>query len=144
MDNLRIHQDQALDNRNIHKAARLVWLLMHPGPDKEREADYKEKYTLPRSLSHKDLRIYYPALRKAVEQSFPALISLLRQMITVADLRKLPVTTTKNAALSHLTVDILINHETQTITWLPFTQKIYDAEGTQVASVQYNEGSAER
>lgn len=136
---------QTFDNRNLHKFARLLFLLMYPGNAKQREAAYIERFPfLHRTMVWKDLTQNYPALRKLIEDDYPALLSILRQMVRPSDMRKLPVSRIKEGKIARMNVDIVINLETDTITWFPFKQDIFDETGKRVATVHYDEGSTDR
>lgn len=133
------------DNQDLYKSSRLIFLLFYPGNAEQRKAAYIRQFPLlHRTLVWKDLKFFYPALRDLIESQYPALLRLARQVIRPSDMKKFPVTSMKEAQLSHISVDLIINHDQDTITWFPFSQKVYDASGKLIATVQYDEGVANR
>jgi hypothetical protein len=75
-----------------------------------------------------------------LDSTLPDVGAVLSQMIQLDSLTKLPVVRLPQARFSYSTVNVIVDHKTKRVSYLPFNQDTYDSAGNKVAEVGFAGG----
>ena len=128
------------------KAFRLLWAYAYYKVYGSLDVKaYKERFNLTRNKAHDDLgtgQKDFKEMCETLDRDMPELAEGLEKLFNpLTTLPKVPVANVPQGAVSYVNISLVVNHQTGTIDFQPFSQEVYNDAWQKIAKIDYGPGS---